>query len=245
MSALAAVSALAAERIKLLSTRSPWWCAALAVGGVVGLVGWMVAISPAGAVPLQSGNPFLQFAMVLVLVMATVSVTNEHRFGTVRTTYLAVPVRWTALVAKAVVVAAAGALVGLAAAWGSWLVALLVDPGAGLTIATADDWRRLLAPAAVFAVGAVLAVAVGVLLRQTAGAVAPLLVWPLMVENLVGLVPGVGPDLQQWMPFLHATAAMGPEMGLPLSPWGSLGWFAAVTAVLFGVALVVAERRDA
>jgi ABC-2 type transport system permease protein len=236
---------VAAERIKLTSVRSPWWCAGVAVLGVVGLTALMLLSRPPEArADFPAASPFLQFGLVVVLVMAAVSVTTEYRYATVRATFEAVPNRTAAMLAKAVVVAVAGALVGLVASFGCWAtVWLLAAPGT--TLDTADSWRAVAGPAAVFAVGAVLALAVGILVRHTAAAVSILLVWTLLAENLLAAIPGLGDAVVGWLPFVNATNVTAPSDGMPLGPWGSLAYFAGIAAALFGVALVVVNRRDA
>ena len=54
--------------------------------------------------------------------------------------------------------------------------------------------------AAMFAVASVIAVAVGSLIRQSAGAIAILLLWPLLLENLLGAIPALN-EASQWFPF--------------------------------------------
>lgn len=247
------MSVLNAERIKLLSTRSPWWCAALAIAAVVGFTGLLAGTIPAAAGPLSfaATGYFVQFGLVVVMVMAAVSVTTEYRFSTIRSTFQAVPNRSAVLLAKTAVAAVVAAAVGLVAAFGAWGAAVLLAPRADLALDSADRWRALAGAAPVFAVAAVLAVAVGILLRQTAGAVSLLLVWTLLVENLVALVPNVGDDIQRWLPFVglnhFLTAGLGEDAvgGMPFGPWGSLAYVSAMAAGLLAVALVVANRRDA
>ncbi|GEL23536.1 ABC transporter permease [Pseudonocardia sulfidoxydans NBRC 16205] len=250
------MSAVAAERIKLMSTRSPWWTSAVAVVIVIGLTAVVVATwSPAdGSVPFAVSGYFATFGMVVVMVMATVSVTSEYRFGTIRTTFQAVPNRTAALLAKAAVVVPVAGVVGLLAGFGSWGVAWLISP-TSMSLSTGAEWRVVAGIALVWAVGAVIALAVGVLVRQTAGAVTLLLVWVLLVENLIGLIPRVGADIQSWLPFVNATnfltggggdAGAVPSMStMHFGPWGSLAWFAGVAVVLMAIALAVANRRDA
>ena len=246
---MTAAGLVAAERIKLLSVRSPWWCAGFAVAGVVALTALFVLTAPdeiAAGASGAGGNPFLQFALVVVLVMAAVSVTTEYRFSTIRRTFEAAPNRTAAMLAKAAVVAVAGGLVGLVTSFASWATVWLLRPETGFALRTAEDWRLVAIPGLVFAVGAVLALAVGILLRQTAAAVAVVLVWTLLAEQLVQIIPNVGEDVQRWMPFVNAANATSPgDPGMPFGPWGSLGWFAAIAVGLFVAALVVVNRRDA
>jgi len=251
---------LAAERIKLVSTRSPWWCGVLAIVLVVGLTGLVTGIAGAeeGPVPFAVTRVFLQFGMVIVMVMAAVAVTTEYRFSTIRTTFQAVPHRTTAMLAKTAVVGLVAGLVGLVASFGAWGIAWLVRPDDGLGLATAAAWRSVAGGGLVFLLAAVLAVAVGILVRQTAGAVSLLLVWVLLAENLVALVPRVGTDIQKWLPFVNANHFLtgdlpgaefaGPPAsadGMPFGPWGSLAWVAVVATALLAAALVAVNRRDA
>lgn len=251
------MSFLAAERIKLFSTRSPWWTSAVAVVIVVGLTGlfaatWDVANGP---VPFAVTGLFATFGMVVVMVMATVAVTSEYRFGTIRTTFQATPNRTAALLAKTVVVAVAAGVVGLVAGFGSWGVARLLAPSGTMAIAGPAEWRLVAGTGLVWAIGAVIALAVGIMVRQTAGAVTIVLVWVLLLENLVALIPRVGDDIQKWLPFINAnnflTAGVAAEGGppttsdMPFGPWGSLIYFAGLAVVLTVLALVVANRRDA
>ncbi|MGW3471387.1 hypothetical protein ACWDKQ_23680 [Saccharopolyspora sp. NPDC000995] len=238
---------LAVERIKLFSTKSPWWCTFLALGMTIGFA-MLFAAQAEGDMSVPMTQVGYQFGLMVVLVLAALSITTEYRFGTIRATFQAVPNRTTALLAKTVVVAMVALIIGEVAAFGSWGVAKLLATGSDLAFATADDWRHVAGVGLVFAISAVLAVAVGALLRQTAGAVALLLLWPLLVESLVGLIPKVGGDVRKWMPFnaadhfISGTAGVGE---MPFGPWGALAYFAAVAVAVWVIALISVQRRDA
>jgi ABC-2 type transport system permease protein len=246
---------LAVERIKLFSTRSPYWCSALALVLGIGLTAIFAAASdgPMSLGLTQIGSS--QLAIAVVLVMAALAVTTEYRFNTIRSTFLAVPNRTSALVAKSVVVAFIAGVLGEVIAFGSWGVAKLISPSSDLAINTSAEWRHVAGIGLIYAIGAVIAVAVGILVRQTAGAVAILLVWQMLAEGLIGIIPKAGVKIQAWLPFENAThfVSMGtnsPEQGgagvdFKLSAWGSLGYFAGIAVALLVVALVVAKRRDA
>ncbi|MFI0464790.1 hypothetical protein ACH347_11975 [Saccharopolyspora sp. 5N102] len=238
---------LAVERIKLFSTRSPWWCTFLALALTIGFT-TLFASQLENEMSLSMTQAGYQFGLMVVLVLAALSITTEYRFGTIRATFQAVPNRTAALLAKTVVVALLALIIGEVAAFGSWGVAKLLAPGADLAFATSDDWRQVAGVGLVFAIGAVLAVAVGAMLRQTAGAVALLLLWPLLVESLVGLIPKIGADVQKWMPFNAAGHFISGTDGvgdMPFGPWGALAYFAAVAVVLWVIALIIVRRRDA
>lgn len=248
---------LAVERIKLFSTRSPWWCMALAFGLMVGFAGLFAASARDSSEVLVPSTQFgFTFALAVILVLAALTVTTEYRFNTIRTTFQAVPSRTSALVAKTTVVGLTAGLLGLLAAFGSVGIAALLQPNANLAISSEADWRNVAGTGLVTFFAAVIAVAVGVLIRHTAGAVSLLLAYSMMVENLVGLIPKVGADIQRWLPFNVANRFLtgnpdelvqgGPGQSTStLPPWAALAYFAGFSLVLLVVAIVVAKRRDA
>lgn len=245
------MSVIAAERIKLASTRSPWWCAGLGVVASAGM-GALVAIAsqldegiPATVAVTQMGYTF---GMAVVMVMATLAVTSEYSVGTIRTTFLAVPRRGVALAAKTLVVAALATVVGLLGAFGAWGTSRLVLPTADLALAGAVEWRQVAGVGLVYLVASVVAVAVGILVRHTAGAVSIVLVWSLMAEQLIGAIPGVGPAVAQWLPFTAAKwflTSDGTATGALEGPWVALAYAALVAGALLAVAIGAARRRDA
>jgi ABC-2 type transport system permease protein len=248
---------LAVERIKLFSTRSPYWCSALALilgGGFTAIIAGTTENGQMSIDLTQFGSSRL--ALAVVLVMSALAVTTEYRFSTIRATFLAVPNRISALVAKTVVVAFIAGVLGEIIAFGSWGIAKVMSPASDLAINTGAEWRHVAGVGLLYGIGAVLAIAVAILVRQTAGAVAILLVWNMLLEGLIGIIPKVGIKIQAWLPFQNANhflqlgggnAAEQPGAGIDfkLSQWGSLAYFAGVAVALLVVALVVAKRRDA
>jgi ABC-2 type transport system permease protein len=250
---------LAAERIKLGSTRSPWWCAAVVVLVLVGVTALVALLY----VPEEHGPAWLWFRgtgalpTAVVAVLAALAVTNEYRTGTVRTTFLAAPNRAQALLAKTVVVAAAAAVIGLVASFTAWGLARVLAPQADLALTTAAQWRALAGVGAVYAVVAVLSVAVAILVRHGAGAITVLMIWILVGESLVGAIPRVGPDIAAWLPMQNLTRFLVAGLADPdpgrsffgeqhlFGPWAALGYSTAVAIALLAAAVAVARRRDA
>ncbi|HZG89838.1 MAG TPA: hypothetical protein VEZ42_06460 [Pseudonocardia sp.] len=237
-----------AERIKLASTRAPWWSAGAALLTTTG-IGLLVAATVATTEPVTPAvtQSARVVGMMVLMVVAVLAVTTEYATGTIGTTFLAVPDRGAALRAKAVVVATLAGLVGLAGALGSWAASALLVPGPELALDGLDAWRQVAGVGLVDAGAAVVAVAVGVLVRRTAGAVALVLVWPLVAESLVGVIPVVGPAVGPFLPFQAADrflAGAPTDSGLLGSPWLAGVWFAVVAAALFAVAVRVARHRD-
>ncbi|HKS46304.1 MAG TPA: ABC transporter permease [Amycolatopsis sp.] len=252
---------LAVERIKLFTTRSPWWCALVTLAVTIGFAALVVGNSNDAefAATVASTQFGYGFGMAVIMVLAALSVTTEYRFGTIRTTFQAVPQRSSALLAKAVVVAALALVIGEISAFGSWFVGTLLKPNADLALNSAADWINVTGVGVLYALAAVIAVAVGILLRHSAGAIALLLIYALAVESLVQLIPGVGKDVYKWMPFNMAerfltgdgasnggrAAGAGPMSTAALSQGWALAYFAAFALVLLVSAIAVAKKRDA
>ncbi|MCP2166227.1 hypothetical protein [Goodfellowiella coeruleoviolacea] len=250
---------LAVERIKLFSTRSPWLCVLLALGLTVGFAGLLSLNAPADYLTVSATQAGYQFGLMVMMVMAALAITTEYRFGTIRATFQAVPNRTAALLAKTVLVTVLAGLIGEIAAFGSWGVATVLQPDVDLALHTEQQWRNVAGVGLVFAFGAVASVGVGLLIRHSAGALSVLLLFPMLVEELVQLIPRVGNDIHDWMPFVNAerfltgnpadgsavSDGMSAMPAPPLSPWGSMAYFAAATIAVLVAGLVVANRRDA
>jgi ABC-2 type transport system permease protein len=244
------MSFIAAERIKLTSTRSPWWCAALGFTATIGVASIsMGAEGTAGFSGVPSTQLGYGLGMAVVMVMATLAVTTEYSVGMIKTTFLAVPNRTAALLAKTFVVSLGAGLIGLLAAFGSWALGLVLLPGADLGLHGSAEWRQVGGVGLVYLTAAVIAVAVGILVRHTAGAVTLVLTWALMVEQLLALIPGFE-SAATWLPFQAAKhfllAGQTPDgTGLTGQPWLAMGYFAMVSVGLLAAAIAVARRRDA
>ena len=136
---------------------------------------------------------------------------------------------------------------------GAIVVARLVAKplvGSQLSLTEPAVWRTVGAIALYAVLAAVLGVGVGALLRAAAGAVAVLLLWPLVVEPMLGNLPSVGTEVGPYLPFANAFLFIRVQWLFPAyaMPWGELGslvYFAAVVAVVFVAAIVVVNRRDA
>jgi ABC-2 type transport system permease protein len=247
--------ALNAERIKLSTIRSPLWsCIAAAVLGLgVAALQGSTAYGAASLSPERATVGVAVFGVPVLMVLAAMTMTGEYRSGMIRTTFAAIPHRTLVIVAKAVVASVFSAVFTAALSIGAVLVAgMASDPllGAQLSLTGSGVWRVTGALASYAALAAVLGVAVGALLRYAAGAVAVLLLWPLVVEPIVGNLPDIGSEVGPYLPFGNAfTFAdvqwLYPAYSMPWDRFGSVLYFAMVVAVIFFVATVVVNRRDA
>lgn len=251
------MSLINVERIKLFSTRSPYWClgsilvAALLFALLFGLVERGSQATPSLA--LRG----VGLGETVFMVLAALAVTTEYRFSTIRVTFLAAPRRATVLIAKTALLAVLGAVIGFISAMAAFFLtkALAKDPPAPLVL-EGEVWRETAGYAALFAVAAIIAVAVGTIVRQSAGAIAIVLIWPLLLESLVSLIPTVGLKIYPWLPFQAGAAFIsssedlagggrgGPDVSHP-GAVGGLLVFLGYAVVLWLIALLVLNKRDA
>jgi ABC-type transport system involved in multi-copper enzyme maturation permease subunit len=203
--------------------------------------------------------------LITVVVIGVMFITAEYRRGMIRTTLAASPRRGRVLGAKAVVLAAVTFAVGLVAA------AIVIPLGERLLHANGNPippvpvltWLQVVVgTAALLAVSAVLGLAVGTLLRRSAGAVTAVIVG-IVLPYLLATVPGILPvGAEQWL--LRVTPAAGfavqqtltqypqvqtvytPGTGyFPLAPWAGFAVLCAWAAAALVLALFLLRRRDA
>jgi ABC-2 type transport system permease protein len=238
---MSAVAALNAERIKLTTTRSPLWSAVAVAVLSLGLAAMQASTvyGPGPLEPQKAAMGVAVFGVPVLMILSALTVTNEYRSGLIRTTFMAVPNRTLVLAAKAIV----------AAAFSSFYAAVMA--AASIAVAGSHlDWRLVGAIALYGALAAVLGVGVGALVRASAGAVALLLLWPLVAEPLLGNMPNISTDVGPYLPFGNAfrfidVAWLYPYYAMPWGPIGSIVYFAGVVAVVFVAALVTVNKRDA
>lgn len=247
------MSLIAMERIKFFSTRSPWWCmiaAALASVGFSALVLGLIPKDQLGPVDAGTTQAGYLWGQMIIMVMAALAATTEYRFGTIRTTFLAVPNRVQALLAKTLVVAVVAGIVGLVLALASWGIGNLVNSG-DLGLHTGTDVRAVFGVGVNAALTAVFALAVGILIRQSAGAIAIVLIWALLVERiLITVIPRVGDDIKKWLPLSNGdwfTSAGTQNGGFDVGrgPWWALLVFAIWSFGLLTIGLFITHKRDA
>jgi ABC-2 type transport system permease protein len=250
---------LAVERIKLFTTRSPLWCTLAAIAVVVGFAALIAGVDSGNVATIASSQFGANFGLMIIMVMAALAITTEYRFGTIRATFQAIPNRTSTLLAKTVVVAVFAGLIGEVVAFASVGISKLIQSNADLAINSAFEWRATAGLGLIYALSAVIAIAVGTLIRHSAGAVSMLLIYVLLVESLVALIPKVGDDIQKWMPFQMANMFLAgdpdpstraitegpPPATAGLGPWGALAYFAGFAAVMLIIAISTANRRDA
>jgi ABC-type transport system involved in multi-copper enzyme maturation permease subunit len=199
-----------------------------------------------------------------VIVVAVLFITTEFRRGLIRTSLIAMPRRGRMLAAKAVVVGAAVFAVSLPAlAIILPLSAHLMRSGGNFVLPAPaiTQVRMVVGSAALLALAAVLACALGALLRRGVLAVAAAILLVLLPYVLVTtsvlpaavapwllrLTPAAAFAVQQALPAYAQTSVpqTATEGYYPLAPWGGLLVLAGWAFVALALAVVRIRRADA
>ncbi|MGV9712579.1 ABC transporter permease [Gordonia sp. NPDC003424] len=241
------IGAIDAERIKLLSTRSPYWSVGIVVVLTLGVAGLTASLSSGPADPALFLMGLNQFGVLVLMIMAILAVTNEYRFGTIRTSFLAVPRRSDVLGAKAVVYGGLSAALTLILVIASMLlVGALSDSGVDWG---SSDMLRQIWGSPLFVIGCVLfGIGLGALVRQTAAGIVVMLLWILVAESILGVLPRVGDKIAPFLPFANGARFLGgPDgsVGYHWNIYGSLIYFLVIAVAVFVAGIVVTKRRDA
>jgi hypothetical protein len=202
--------------------------------------------------------------LIAVLVVAAMFATSEHRRGLLRTSLVADPRRGRLLAAKAIVIGSVSFVVGVVAAALSVPIVESVERAKGFYLyptSTGTALRLIFGTGLLFAVAAVLAVAVGMLLRRSAGTVTTVIVGVVLPYLLA--VASVLPDgPAEWLTAITPAAAFAiqqsvheyPQVGesytpadgyFPLSPAGGFAVLCVYAALAVALAAVALRRRDA
>jgi ABC-type transport system involved in multi-copper enzyme maturation permease subunit len=202
--------------------------------------------------------------LIAIVVVAAMFFSTEYRRGLIRTTLAATPRRGAVLAAKAVVIGAVAFVTGLVAAVVSVGVGVPKEESSGQVLLTAPlltEVRVIVGTAAMLAVAAVFAVALGAILRRSAAAITiavvtvvmPFLLAALNVvpagvgDWLLRLTPAAGLAIEQSIPrYAQVTTITSPVQGYyPLSPYAGFAVLCLWAAAALALALVMLRRRDA
>ncbi|GGU34271.1 hypothetical protein [Nocardioides albus] len=179
-----------AEWARIWSVRSSWIFAFATAAAVLG-IGTMIGLDASSGPPpdgtaWDGALPTGFFALFGILAWATVCSTADHTSGGIIPTLQWTPRRGVLLVARATVIAATTAVVGLLLVTAAGLVIWAIVPAVG---APAGEAAGLIGRLAfVLTSGALLAVGIGLLTRSTAGALvtvlALMLILPFVLAQL-------------------------------------------------------------
>ncbi|MER7282516.1 ABC transporter permease [Dactylosporangium sp. NPDC000244] len=254
---------LRSEWTKLRTVRSTVWSlvamAAIALG-LMSLIAWAVIRQWDTADP--SGQEYLRthplelilsrpvfIAQLVVAVLGVMVISAEYTTGMIRSTLQAQPRRLTVLSAKVLVFAGLMLAVGELLSFGAYFLGKAIisahvpvslsDPGVARAVIGAGLFTAMLG---------LFSLALGAIIRHTAGAITTVLGLILIVSQLTSLLPGTwGARVHAWMPTNAGALIFEPTVrqGSVLTPWEGFAVFSGWTAVLLIIAAYLFKSRDA
>jgi len=248
------------ETTKIRSVRSTMWTLLVAIIATAG-IGSLICLARVSRWDQLAPREKLTFdatmfslrgvflAQLAIGVLGVLVISSEYSTGMIRTTLAAVPQRRILLVAKVIVFAVVAFVVALVGCFGAFWAgqAILAGKHAGVSISTPGAFRAVVGAAAYLTAIGLLGLALGVLLRRTAGAIATLFGLVLVVPALVSALPS------PWD--TNVTKYLPSDLGLALfsvrhtsdhlHPGPALAVLAAYVAAGLVAAGVVLVRRDA
>ncbi|HET7414934.1 MAG TPA: ABC transporter permease subunit [Arthrobacter sp.] len=215
--------------------------AQMAESGVQGLQGAAYTV-PAGGII---------FGQLLIASLAVVLIASEWGTGMIRSTMVAVPKRIPALLAKNLVIAAVSFVIGVIAALISYYVAQPFLAGEDLDFAITHDGilASIVNTGTYLALIAIISMAIGTLLRNTAGgivtAVGLFFVLPVIVVNILAGLADWIPEAARFLPTNAGQQLVAIEIADDaLNQWQGGLVMAAWAVGLLVISLIVAKRRD-
>ncbi|MGS0684839.1 ABC transporter permease [Nakamurella sp. GG22] len=199
---------IVSEWIKLRSVRS-WVIMIAAAAALLVAFGALAASVASGAVTPDGGGPpggggggafgsadptaislaGVTLGQLIVGILGVLFISNEYANGMIRSTFAAVPRRLPVLWAKAIVLGAVLAVVMVFASVAAFLVGQqLLGDGRSTTLAADGVLRAVIGSGLYLAGIGVLGIAVGALMRNTAGAIAVVVASLLVIPGLASVV---------------------------------------------------------
>jgi ABC-2 type transport system permease protein len=256
---------LLAEWTKIRSVRSTAWTLILFVLitiGLTGLFSWLTesnwttgaraADRDARVVADPVGFIFgagIGLGQLTICVLGVLLISTEYSTGVIRASLLAVPKRFPMLAAKIVIFGALMLVLSEIVVFCSFFVgSALLHPRVQVSISDQGVLRATVGTGLYLTALGIFALAIGALIRHTAGAISTVIGVILVLPILAGLLPSSwGAHINAYLPE-QAGSLISHAQQTPsdlLSPWQGFGVFCLWTALLLAAATYLLDRRDA
>jgi ABC-type transport system involved in multi-copper enzyme maturation permease subunit len=254
---------LRAEWTKIRSVRSTIWSLIAFVVVTIGFTGLLsLAISSnwSQATPDQRAatvsDPVatilgtgLEFGQLAITVLGVLIISSEYSTGMIRASLLAVPRRLPMLVAKGLVFAVLVLVLGeIVALCSFFLGGAILHSHAPVSLSDPGVARAVVGAGLFLAVLGLFSMAIGALLRHTAGAICTAIGAVFVLPIVAAFLPGGwGQHVHDYLPTQAGSMITQAHEGLHqvLTPWQGFGVFCAETAILLAAAFYLLKRRDA
>jgi hypothetical protein len=251
---------LRSEWTKLRSVRSTSW--ALTVTVVLG-IGLGAAISAATAHgyakssvssklawdPTAVSLDGMAIASLAIAVLGVLCASSEYSSGMIRTSLIAVPKRGRVLAAKSLVFAAVTFVVGEATSFAAFFVGQALISGHAPHAALGDPGvaRAVVGTGLLLTALAVLSVAAGTVLRHPAAAIACMIALLFVLPGIAQALPASwrNPVTEFWPTMAGGQLTSVYHAAHTLQPWPGFGEMCLFTAIVYGIAWTLLDRRDA
>jgi ABC-2 type transport system permease protein len=241
---------VAAEWTKFSSLRSTWITTGISVVLLIAFGAIASAsLSGSGLTAIDLALSGTSLAALTVGVLGALLGASEYTTGMIRATFAAVPRRLPVLWAKSLVAGFAAAVTMTVGAFAAFALgsAVLNDEVGGLALGDDGVLRALVGSGLYLGLVAVLGVALGMLIRSSAGAIAVLASLLLIVPGLAALLPDAIADaITPYLPSNAGSAVMAlTHADGTLGPWAGLAVFAGYVAVTLAATAYRLKHTDA
>ena len=254
-----------AEWTKIRSVRSTIWSLIIFVVATIGITAlfcWLtVHAIQTGRAPRRGADLVsdpvsfifqtgLGFGQLAIAVLGALTMTSEYSTGVIRASLLAVPKRLPVLAAKCAVFAGIIFVVAEIVVFCSFFVGkAIVHPVVDVTLSQPGVARAVIGAGLYLTVLGLFALAIGALIRHSAGAIAAVIGLVLVVGPLLGLLDsyGWGRHVHDWFPSVAGDyiTRVHQQADQVLSPWQGFAVFCGWTALLLAAGGYLLKRRDA
>jgi ABC-type transport system involved in multi-copper enzyme maturation permease subunit len=252
--------AVRSEWTKLRSLRSTFW--ALTVTVVVGIaLGALISAVTAHSYgkftvaeklswdPTGVSQSGMVIAQLAIAVLGVLYISSEYSSGMIRTSLIAVPKRGRVLAAKSLVFAVVTFVVGEVVCLAAFFVgqALISGHAPHATLGDPGVARAMVGAGLYLAALAVLSVAVGALLRRSAAAITCMVAVLLVLPAIAQALPGSwrNPVTEFWPTQAGSQLTNVYHSAHTLQPWPGFGVMCLFVAIVYAVAWILLDRRDA
>ena len=245
--------ALRAEWIKLRTVTVHWILAIIALAFPV-VVTTLVALFSEGffsSDDLASLITGLTIVSAMLLgALSVISLTSEYSHSTIRPTYAAIPHRLRVIGAKMITNSVVIGAITTVIVFVSWTIASPILSSRDKPVSIGDDGvlPSLISIVVLAVIVSWFGFGLGLLIRNSPATVTIFLLWPLLIENLIGLVLTLigGDGITKWLPYAAGiTATVAEDESDVLGRPGGLIDFGAVSLAIVVIGTLLDDRRDA
>jgi ABC-type transport system involved in multi-copper enzyme maturation permease subunit len=251
---------LRSEWTKLRSVRSTWVSLGVATALAVGLGALISAVASnhypnASLSDRLSWDPTsvslggLTIGQLAIAILGILTVTSEYSTGMIRTTLAAVPNRSRLLTAKAAVFTATALVVGEIVSFAAFLIGQSLINGNAPSVSLSDPGvlRAVIGAGLYLAVIGLLGVALGAIIRATAGAIATIVAILFVLPGVLQALPDSWrhPVTKYWPTQAGSQLIAVHRSAHTLPAWSGFAVMCLFVAIVLVLAYYLLERRDA